>query len=183
MELIGKLLVAHPLYPEGSMKKSVMLMINQGSVLGNIGICINKPFVGVDFNVVMLNAGLNGDFDELLYKGGDNNENRVYVVHSLDWSSPSTVHLNDQIGVSTDLSILAALSQGQGPEYFRACAGYHRWDKNQLEGELSGKDPWSSVHMWSQVPSSIELVFDLDWENQWKNLIACSANLVVNSWF
>lgn len=181
-DLVGSLVIAHPLYPERDLKRSVVLVTGVDGV-GQVGICINKPFVGVDFNTVMSNAGLSSGYDEPLYRGGEISTNRVFVVHSLDWSSPSTVMLTKDIGLSTDLSILAAISQCQGPEYFRACAGYYFWEGRQLLEQTEGVEPWGAHHMWSHIPATIENLFEVEAEVQWFKSLDSAAKLSVSAWF
>jgi|694.fasta_scaffold120044_3 putative transcriptional regulator len=179
----GNLLASHPKYPDPDLRKSVILVLDHDEN-GAIGLQINKPYQnGVSFSTVMQNAGLYYDSDQPLFIGGQESSNRVYVIHSLDWYSPTTSKISDTLGVSTDLSILMAISQGEGPEYFQAVAGYTKWESNELEGEISGLEPWSSLHSWNYIPASLEVIFDIEPKDQWATVINISSRLQISTWF
>lgn len=180
---VGNLIAAHPKYPLSVLRRSVLLVIEH-SESGAIGLQTNRPYQnGINLSTVMHSAGLTCPFDEPLYIGGEHNQNRVYVIHSLDWSSPTTTKLNDQIGLSTDLSVLMALSQSQGPEYFRAVAGFHAWGSGELEGEIMGHDPWNPMHSWNWTQANIENLFEIEHEQQWDIVIDQAGRQQIAAWF
>lgn len=180
----GYLLAAHPKYPEDNFKKSVILILSHDDT-GIIGLQINKPFQsGATFATVMHSAGLSSaNIDQPLYMGGTESTNRVYVIHSLDWYSPSTVKLTKEIGVSTDLSVLMALSQNEGPEYFRAVAGFNAWETDEVEGSGLNPEPWDELHSWPAVKANINLIFESDTDDQWNQVIKQASQEQINSWF
>jgi putative transcriptional regulator len=131
----GYLLAAHPKRQDPILRRGVMLILDHDQT-GAIGLQINKPFTNeVSFQTVMKNVGLSVDQDQPLYNGGIESTNRIHVIHSLDWYSPTTVKVTDYIGVSNDISVLTAISNNEGPDYFRVCAGFTRWMPRHLEGE------------------------------------------------
>ena len=151
---------------------------------GAIGLQINKPYAGaVTLNSVMQNVGLTVANDQALYNGGPESTNRIHIVHTLDWFSPTTKKITDHIGISSDLSILTAISEDEGPSYFRAVAGVTRWLSGHLEGEIFGEEPWDVYHTWSFVPAEPELVFGYTDIDQWRKVIADSSREQVASWF
>jgi putative transcriptional regulator len=179
----GYLLAAHPKRPDPYSRRSVMLIVDHDST-GAIGLQINKPFGGdLSFDTVMQNVGLHCDRDQPLYNGGPEGTNRIHVIHSMDWYSPTTIKLNDQLGVSNDLSVLIALSKDEGPEHFRVMAGYSKWLPGHLEGEILGEDPWNISHTWTYIPSEPEIVFGMDDIDQWHKIIGDGARMQVASWF
>lgn len=179
----GYLLAAHPKRPDPHLRKGVMLVLDHDSS-GAIGLQINKPFSNnVSFNTVMKTVGLPNPTDQPLYNGGPEATNRIHVIHSLDWYSSSTTKITDQIGVSNDISVLAAISEGQGPEYFRVVAGFARWLPGHLDGEIIGEDPWNINHTWTFVPADIDILFGLDDIDQWHKIIAESGRMQVSTWF
>jgi putative transcriptional regulator len=179
----GCLLAAHPQQPDSSLRRAVALIIAHDKT-GALGLQLNKKFDG-DFTMltVMENLGLYSDSDQPLYNGGPDATNRIHVVHSLDWSTRSTIKVTNQLGVSNDISVLAAISENEGPEYFRVIAGYTRWLPKHLEGEMQGTDPWSVTQTWSSVPANIENVFSLDDIDQWYRTIDDAGRIQIASWF
>ena len=179
----GYLLAAHPKRPEPILRRGVILILDHDAS-GAIGLQINKPFTNdITFKNVMSNVGLSIDQDQPLYTGGAESPNRVHVVHSLDWYSPNTERITETIGVSHDVSVLAAISAGEGPSFFRVCAGVTRWMPGHLEGEVIGEEPWDISQSWSFVPADIESVFGSDDIDQWHKVITESSRLQVANWF
>jgi len=181
----GFLLAAHPKRVDPYLRRGVMLILDHDSS-GAIGLQINKPYghdVSLDTVMQNLNLPLTSGQDQPLYNGGTEMTNRIHVVHTLDWYSPSTVKLTDQIGVSNDVSVLAAIANGEGPEYIRVIAGYTKWLPGHLNGEILGEDPWTINHTWTFVPANIDILFGLDDIDQWHKIIAESGRIQVSSWF
>jgi putative transcriptional regulator len=179
----GYLLAAHPKRHDPILSKGVVLIMDHDSH-GAIGLQINKIFDNdISFETVMSNVGLSCDYDRPLYSGGVLMTNRINVIHSLDWYSRHTTKLSNNLGISHDVSVLAAISKNEGPEYFRVVAGYHKWLPGTLEGEILGEEPWDVTHTWGFVPATIENVFELDGLEQWHSVIAESSRLQVDNWF
>lgn len=179
----GYFLASHPKRQEPILRKSVILILDHNAS-GATGLQINKPFPSdVSLSTVMQNVGLHSNFDQPLYNGGPEATNRIHVIHTLDWYSPTTVHLTDQIGVSNDVSVLAAISENEGPEYFRVVAGFTRWLPGHLEGEMTGEEPWDINHSWSYLPGEVDTLFGLDDIDQWHRVITDSGRMQVSSWF
>jgi putative transcriptional regulator len=179
----GYLLASHPRRLDALLRRSVILVLDHDKT-GAIGLQINKPFTNdVTFRTVMENVNMSVSIDQPLYNGGQESINRIHVVHSLDWFSPTTSKITDKIGVSNDLSVLAAISQNEGPEYYRVCAGFTRWSPSHLEGEIAGEAPWTVNQSWSFAPSNYENVFGLDDIDQWHGVINESNRLQISNWF
>jgi len=102
----------------------------------------------------------------------------------MDWKSATTTTINDCLGLSNDVSVLAAIAAGEGPQHYRAIAGFLKWPPGHLESEISGDAPWHDLaHSWSTVPATIDLVFGLNGEKQWHHVIESHARLQIASWF
>jgi putative AlgH/UPF0301 family transcriptional regulator len=179
----GFLLAAHPKREDSLLRKSTVLILDHDKG-GAIGLQINKPFTNdISFHTVMQNVGLHTAHDRPLYSGGQESTNRIHVIHSLDWYTGNTTKITDNIGVSHDVSVLAAISKDEGPEYFRVVAGFTRWLPGHLEGEILGEEPWTINHTWSFAPAEIDTVFGLDDVEQWHRVISESSKIQVANWF
>lgn len=168
--LNGKLLVAPPKNQEGHFSKSIVL-IAQHSESGAWGVVVNKLSNTVSMQTIMKAAGIESNFDGKVYVGGPIEHTRVQIVHSLDWFNSNTLQITDDIGITGDISILSAIAGGQGPDFFRAGVGLAIWSTGQLEGELSGKSPWTSDNQWLITDSSIEHCLTSNGETQWQRAI------------
>lgn len=173
----GQLLIANPLLADSGISESVFIVVDQ--VKTNLTtICINRPYQnGSSFSNVMSSLGLNSDYYDMpLYFGGIESQNRVFVIHSMDWVGLTTVQLSDDIGFTTDLSILTALSENQGPEYFKPCTGFNRWNKLELDQDIKNSK-------FSIIQSNIEICFESEDQDLWRNALMLSAREQVSNWF
>lgn len=179
----GYLLAAHPKRSDSLLRRSVILVLDHDSG-GAVGLQINKPYTNdITLKTVMENVNLSVDVDQPLYYGGTESSNRIHIVHTLDWYSPTTTKITDHIGVSNDLSVLAAISKNEGPNFYRACAGFVRWMPGHLDGEILGEEPWNISQSWSFTPATVETLFSLDDIDQWHRVIGESSRLQVSNWF
>jgi putative transcriptional regulator len=168
--LTGKLLVAQPRNTDGHFAKTVV-MVAQHSVSGAWGVVVNRPAKTVNMQNIMAAAGIEYASNEAIYVGGPVEPTRVHVVHSLDWSSSSTLKITDTLGITGDVSVLAAIAAGQGPALYRAGVGLAVWAAGQLEGEQSGLEPWTEKHKWLTTDASLELCLTGAGEEQWQRAI------------
>lgn len=173
--LTGKLLIAQPQNQDGHFAKTVVL-VAQHSINGAWGVVVNRSARSVNMSAIMKAAGIEHQSDEPVYIGGPVEPTRVHVVHSMDWSSSSTLRITDDIGITGDLSVLAAIAANEGPQFYRAGVGLSVWSPGQLDGEMSGKEPWSPKHQWLTVDSSINLCLVGSGDEQWQRAINTCVN-------
>ena len=180
--LSGKIIVAQPAFYSGHFSKSVVLVAQHGTG-GSWGVVLNRLARTVNMKEVMKAAGVEYHRDEAIYIGGPVEPTRVQIVHSLDWSSSSTMEINDEIGITGDLSVLAAISTGEGPDYYRAGIGLVVWSAGQLDGEMSGKAPWKPEQRWLTTDATVDLCFNTLGEEQWHNAIGYCIEKRVSNFF
>jgi putative transcriptional regulator len=177
----GYLLVANPNNPRDELNKSVLLIASHSD---KVAIClqINNPLEDIDLQTVAHNINIDYPQGDLLFYGGNISQNKIHVIHSNDWRGLSTVKLNDQISVTNDISVLAALSRGEGPEYYRACAGYWLWEEGRLDQQLDPRYR-GEPHKWEIVPSTVDVVFNGEGPEQWREALDRAAKYQVSAWF
>ena len=183
LNLTGHILCSQPKCLDAFFNKSVVV-IAQHSEKHSWGVMVNK--VHPDFNIgtLMANAGVAyPDDPRPIFIGGPVEPGRVHVIHSLDWQGSSTIAVTHDIGITGDISILAAIAGGQGPSLYRICAGLCVWGPGQLDGEQKGIPPWKPEHRWLDAPATLEAIFDQNGEEQWQKSIEIVANSVISTWF
>lgn len=180
--LTGQLLIAQPANQDGHFAKTVVL-VAQHSITGAWGVIVNKPSKTVSMPNIMSAAGIDYAGNEMVYTGGPVEPIRVHVVHSMDWFSSGTLKITENIGITGDLSILSAITAGEGPKFYRAGVGLAVWSAGQLEGEQSGLDPWTPNHRWLTTPATIELCLTGSGEEQWQRAIDTCVNQKISSLF
>lgn len=170
MNYRGQLLAAHPKRPHDYLKESVVIVVDSQE-LGSWGLQINWPHRGpISLSSILENQGMWTDSDCEVYYGGQYNLTRCFLLHSLDWNSSTTIPITENLGITGDLSILAAIVGDQGPEKFRPIIGCHRWGANELQQEISGQS--GIDNSWIIQAATPELVFDYQGQDQWTAVIA-----------
>lgn len=177
----GHLLVANPLNPKDDLSRSVMLLVSHTPKM-SVALQINNPVEDINLQTVAEGLGIQYLFPDPLYYGGSSNTHKIHVVHSAEWKGLSTVKLNNEIAVTSDISVIEAIAAGDGPDMFRACAGYWAWHEGLLETQL---DPRSSEdpHKWEVTPATRENVFNGEGPDQWRFTLEDSARYQVGEWF
>lgn len=183
----GYLLAAHPLRQNNYLKQGVIFVVDHCDQRGTFGLQINHTMNnGISFVNVMDQLGFPTDCvdsDIPIYQGGNANLNRIYVLHSDDWFSRTTIKYGSKINLTNDLSVLSAISQGQGPKQFRAIAGNCVWNKGELEDQIINLDQNSQYDSWTYTISNEKLVFEKDGRNQWNSVVNSASELQVSRWF
>ncbi len=178
--LVGQLLVANPLNPKDGIDHSVILVVNHSRGT-SLGLRLNNPAKTLQLKTVFEQIGLYYDGDDPVYHSGNLTTDKIHMVHSLDWQGITTVALTPTIGITNDISVLAAICRGEGPEHFRACAGMLTWVEGGLEQQL---DPKSDTnYKWELAPANINTVFGSDELDQWHKCVEASAKEQVSKWF
>lgn len=183
MKYAGNLLIANPSNPIDELSRSVILLVTHTDSVA-VGLQINLKSNETDLDNVAQNIGIPLHTNDSLYYGGNMSPNKIHVIHSLDWQGISTVKLTKEIGITNDISILTALGQGQGPRYYKACAGYYFWADGRLDQQLSRKNrEIHEPHKWEIISANIDTVFDDDVENMWQNSLKQLTRQKINDWF
>ena len=180
--LAGQILVSQPKNMSPHFAKGVVLIVQHG-INGAWGVMLNKEAITIDMPTVMRAAGIDYQGNQRVYLGGPVEPARVHVVHSMDWFSSSTLQITPDLGITGDLSVLAAISQGEGPSLWRVGVGLAAWSAGQLEGEQSGIAPWTPDHRWLTAPATPEVCLTGSGEEQWQRAISHCVNNQIASLF
>ena len=177
--LQAHLLAANPNNPRDDLERAVILLTSHTAGI-SIGLQINRLVNNLTLPSVAHNLGVWYQGDDAVYYGGNSGANKIHIIHSSDWSGPTTVNINEDISISNDITILAAISQSEGPELYRACAGHWVWENGDLTRQLEDRD---SLHKWEPVPVSLDNIFSSDGDQQWRSILEESARHQVALWF
>lgn len=178
----GKILVSQPKNQSSHFSKSVILLAQHG-VNGAWGVMVNKEASAVNISTVMSAAGIDYNGHEPVYIGGPVEPTRVHIVHTMDWSSASTLQIAPNLGITGDLGILSAIAGGDGPMMWRAGIGLAAWSAGQLDGEMSGIQPWSPDHVWLTADANEEICLSGTGEEQWQRAISHCVNQKISTLF
>jgi len=177
----GQLLIAHPSNPDNRLSRSVIMLMHVPYNVTVLGFQLNCVFKEAGLRNIMENLGFYLDYECPVYFGGIVGTNKLHFIHSLDWQGMSTIDLGNNLGLTSDISILAALMENSGPEYFKACAGNWLWNVDGLQDQLSVGS--NSDFRWGLVPANIKRVFEYDGIEQWDHLCHVHATQCIDTWF
>ena len=181
LNLSGHIIIPQPRARDPYFSKSVIVIASH-TASGAWGLMVNKPTRTLLLENIMSAVGIESQKQDKVFLGGPVETHRVNIVHSLDWSSLSTMRINNDIGITNDVSVLAAIQEGFGPALYRTCLGVAAWSAGQLEAEYEGQSPWRQEDRWLDAPATLESVFNLNGDEQWEKCIEFVAKNKTAAW-
>jgi putative transcriptional regulator len=179
----GSLLIAMPGLNGDGFAHSVVYLCRHDENHA-MGLILNQPIAGLDFGIMLKELGIGpGKPDanarlehQKIYRGGPVQNDRGFVLHSLDYSlSDSTLPLGEPyetrdgeregVGLTASRDILVDLSKGEGPARTLIALGYAGWGAGQLEDEIG-------QNTWLVAPASQDLLFNGSPETLWVRALA-----------
>jgi putative transcriptional regulator len=175
------LLIAPPAIPDQRFRKAV-IMLTHDTQQGSFALCVNKP-TDHTLQDILDDNNIEAYLNFPLYWGGPVSQGTVWMLHDSDWSIESTVQLNEQWSMTSNLEMFYCLADGDCPRHFRLMLGYCSWANRQLTAELRGMPPWNHNHSWlvAENPGA-EWLFDSAVEDLWMETTQLSSNQAVDSW-
>jgi putative transcriptional regulator len=164
----GQLLVATPELEGPVFSRTVVYMVRHDARTGAMGLIVNRKLGEVPMAVLLKQSGLPDEGAKgsvRLHVGGPVEATRIFVLHTDDYTGPDTVKVGGGIAISSDSSILKAITGGKGPRRSRFTLGFAGWAPGQLEAEMQ-------AGYWVVVPSDGEIVFDDAYETKWDRAMA-----------
>lgn len=180
--LVGHILAAGPLNPRDNLDHSVILVVKHDHTK-SFGLQLNRPIADFTLRDVGDQMDIFLDCDDSIYYGGSIGASKIHVIHTNDWSGLTTVRVTDQLSVTNDTSVLEAISRGDGPAQFKACAGIWGWDAGKLDAQVDARPEDTVRYRWESVVATPELVFNTDsFLDQWHSAVEASARQQASSW-
>lgn len=179
--MIGTLLVAPPAQKDDYWEHSV-IFVYERTPASVVGLMLNKPserFV----SELATHHGHQYEGGEPLYVGGPVNPASLIMLHTDDWRSKNTMHISENIMISSDRDMIERLARGDSPKKWKLFLGMTVWAPMQLEGEIKGSPPWNKKNSWVTAPANESILFGKDCERVWKRSIDLAAKDMVSSYF
>tara|TARA_B100001250_G_scaffold164506_1_gene141486 strand:+ start:180 stop:821 length:642 start_codon:yes stop_codon:yes gene_type:complete len=148
--------------------KETLIVMFENNKNGAWGLVVNKPIGNffikdlIDFpkNYKKLNSKIYNKKIPIFW-GGPVDKNRIFILHSKEYESESTIKYN-KISLSSDFETLLKIAENKGPANNLIIIGISSWGPGQLEGEIE-KDDW----ILSEIKK--ELIFEIENKEKWKN--------------
>ncbi len=161
LNLTDHFLIAMPQLSGSYFGKTVVYMWQHGDD-GALGIVVNLPlelklkeiFSQLDIAVQRPESG-----ELTILSGGPVETDKGFILHDdqRDWSS--TLHVTDNISITTSKDILDDISRGEGPDNYLVALGCAGWSPGQLEQEIAD-------NAWITCPASKDIIFSRDFDRK-----------------
>lgn len=161
--LTNHFLIAMPSLQDPNFARTVTYICEHNDD-GAMGIVINRP-LDLHLGDVLSHMDIKAKGQQIaklpVVLGGPVQRERGFVLHqpSTDWDA--TLHVTDEIGVTTSRDILTAIAHGEGPQQILVALGYAGWAPGQLEQEMVD-------NAWLSGPADLEILFDLPYQARWE---------------
>lgn len=176
----GHLIAANPSNPRDNLSNSVVLICQNNNRV-TYGLQINNPYPDLQLDNIMAGMGIYAETNVPVYHGGNLKSDKIQVIHTSDWMGMSSQKITDDIAITSDVSILTAIAANEGPEKYKACAGFWAWEPGMLDEQINGGD--NVVHKWETTTATVDLVFNTSSQDSWVKTIEASARNTIDAWF
>jgi putative transcriptional regulator len=162
--LSGKILISMPFVCDSRFAQKVIYICGHDDK-GAIGLVVNKSLDNFSFQDLLQQLDIKANYlgkKVHMHCGGSVEVNRGFVLHSNDYSSESTIMVDENFFITSTLDILRNIAQGTGPQKYLLALGYVGWSEGQLEQEIQD-------NTWIISQPSEEILFNCSIELKWKS--------------
>lgn len=154
LSLANQFLIAMPNMADPIFARALVYLCEHGEH-GAMGLIINKPsgialaqlFDQIDLPLQDPEAAAT----QVLF-GGPVQPDRGFVLHSPVSTWQSSLSITEELMLTTSKDVLAAVSEGKGPQHLLVTLGYAGWASGQLEEEIA-------ANAWLTAPCDPEILF------------------------
>lgn len=178
INLKGKFIVSYPNISDNRFFKSIIYITNHTKE-GAEGVVINKSsaytFVSLVNSINNLNLdkkNISEDVKKLqILRGGPINSDKIFILHSNDYSNVYTNKISEDIYFSTNIDIIEKIIELKGPKQVSIFIGNCTWTAEQLEREIKNDT-------WLLYQASRDFIFNTEIDQLWKSAY---ENLGINN--
>jgi len=162
--LSNQFLIAMPSLNDPNFARTVTYLCSHDDS-GALGIVINRPLeltLAELLEHIQLPMPPSQQLQNLgVYSGGPVQPQQGFVLHTPVKQWESTLHIADDIGLTTSSDVLRALAAGDGPEQILVALGYAGWGPGQLEQEMI-------ENAWLSGPADPGVIFATPASERWQ---------------
>jgi putative transcriptional regulator len=167
LSLAGQVLIAMPALADQHFHRSVIFVCAHTGE-GAMGIVVNRPLSSPTFQDLLkqLNVDPAPPARSIrLLSGGPVDNARGFVLHTSDWTSDSSLKVDDRLALTASLDVLKAIAGGGGPRDGILALGYAGWKPGQLDKEMQ-------ENCWLTAPADLSILFDAEHETKWRRALS-----------
>ena len=168
--LTGQLLLSMPQMGDPRFHKAVIYICTHDEK-GAMGLVVNHVLPGLEFNTLLEQFSVESNItvsaeiqNRPVLCGGPVETARGFILHSKDFITNDTIHVDRTFSVSGTLAALKAVAEGHGPKNMIFTLGYAGWGAGQLEQEMRD-------NAWLTAQASDALIFDTPAVDMWDKAI------------
>ena len=160
--LTGQLLLAMPGIGDPRFEKAVIAMCSHDAE-GALGIGVGHHAEGITLHALMqqLDIATDSVTDQPVHLGGPVEQQRGFVLHSLDWGGQGTIDVAGRFGMTSTRDALRAIGKPHGPSKWLVALGYAGWSAGQLDGEMTR-------HGWHAAEWQDSIIFATQAKHRWQ---------------
>ena len=178
----GSIIVMHPGYHEPTFKQSVILIMEHNDG-GSHGIILNRPEFEQGSIIERLKEPPKDWWtDQPFYYGGPVHPHNMFMLHTPDWRTPSTVDINGELSVSPGREVMQFMSPTAEPYRWRMLLGSSMWGPDQLEMEFRRGDEHPSLGWLVTDYPGQDWIFDQPSENLYTSALAICSREAIGQW-
>jgi putative transcriptional regulator len=168
--LVGRLLIAMPSIGDPRFERAVIFLCAHDAHHA-MGLAVNHPAPGLTVGGVLKRLKIESSIElpeDLVMMGGPVERDRGFVLHTDDYSSPSSsVPIIPGISLTATPEVLEAIAGGHNrrPRRSLLALGYAGWGAGQLEQEIMGA-------AWLTCDADEALIFGDDYATKWERALA-----------
>ena len=152
---------------KGTRFSETVIVMLENDENGAWGLVVNKPIGLTSINkLIEIPKSFTEEQKKLtkmkipIFWGGPVEENRIFILHSNEYISETTIKYRN-VSISSDYKTLLKIADNKGPKNKIIILGISSWGPGQLEGEIE-KYSW----MLSEIKN--ELIFEIENQEKWK---------------
>lgn len=164
--MTGQLLIAMPSMADPRFTQTVIYVCAH-TAEGAMGLVLNRPVARPTFSELLRQLKIDPHPQERRIRmcaGGPVEDGRGFVLHTADWTSESSLRVDDAVALTASLDVLKVIAEGSGPRECILALGYAGWGPGQLDREIQD-------NAWLSVPADETLVFDADHKTKWRRAL------------
>lgn len=167
MNLQHHFLIAMPALQDPLFKRSVVYICEHNDE-GAMGIIVNKPLENLQIKEMLAKLDITPTpldptirLDKPVFSGGPLAEDRGFILHSATTSFSSSIHISDEVTITTSKDVLETIGTPNQPDNLLVALGYASWEMGQLEQEIL-------ENAWLTAPADPAIVFKTPIAERWR---------------